>query len=143
MGIADTMASNMQDIFNYWTRVSISDKNVKKLIQHALAPRNEVLKNLKEGKEEELSACFTNMVDSAFEYAMSHPTQQMETTRGTVFGAYNAVTGYFQNVRNYRDDQAKLTSILMGGTAQLRGQTAFNLCVDYTNKGLSSLELRN
>jgi len=143
MGIADKLSANMEAIFNHWTRISISDKDVKKLIQHALAPGKEVLRNLKEGRDSELSACFTNMVDSAFEYAMSHPTQQMDTTRGTVFGAYNAVTGYFQNVRNYKDDQAKLTSVLMGGTAQLRGQAAFNLCVDYTNRGLDSLVLRN
>ncbi len=37
-----------------------------------------------------------------YEYAMSNPAQQQETTRGTLFGAYNAVTGYFQNVRTYK-----------------------------------------
>ncbi len=52
----------------------------------------------------------------------------METTKGTLFGAYNAVTGYFQNVRNYRDSEAKLQSIVMGGTAQLKTQKPLN-CV--------------
>lgn len=58
-------------------------------------------------------------------------TQQMETTRGTLFGAYNAVTGYFQNVRTYRDDEAKLQSIVMGGTAQMKSQKAFELCSSF------------
>jgi len=53
------------------------------------------------------------------------------------------VTGYFQNVRKYRDDQAKLSSILMGGTAQLRGQAAFNLCLDFAVKGFSSYVVQN
>lgn len=75
------------------------------------------------------------MVDSAYEYAMSDPTQLMNTTKGTVFGAYNAITGYFQNVRSYKDDEAKLASILMGGTGQLRTQTAFDLCTNYAAKG--------
>lgn len=143
MGISDTLPSNLEAVFNYWTRTSISDGEVKKLIQHAMAPRREVLKKLQEGRNEELSACFNNMVDNAFEYAMTHPSQQMVTTKGTVFGAYNAVTGYFQNVRKYKDDEAKLSSILMGGTAQLRGQAAFNLCLDFAVKGVGSYIVQN
>jgi len=46
------------------------------------------------------------MIDNVLEYAHTSPTQQEATTEGTVFGAYNAVTGYFQNVRNYKDKEA-------------------------------------
>jgi phage/plasmid-like protein (TIGR03299 family) len=138
MGISDALSSSLEAVFSYWTKTRISDLEIKKLIQHAMAPSREALKRLQEGRDGELSACFNNMVDNAFEYAMSHPTQQMPATKGTVFGAYNAVTGYFQNVRRYKDDQAKLSSILMGGTAQQRGQAAFNLCLDFAVKGFSS-----
>ena len=31
------------------------------------------------------------MTDAAFEYAMTNETQQLETTKGSLFGAYNAV----------------------------------------------------
>ncbi|KFF11177.1 DUF932 domain-containing protein [Flavobacterium hydatis] len=141
MGISDMLSSQMESIFNDWTKVRITDKEVKKLISFALVPNKEVLKSIQDGKEHELSTCFTNMVDSAFEYAMSDPAQLMDTTKGTVFGAYNAVTGYFQNVRNYKDDEAKLTSLLMGGTGQLRTQSAFNLCMDFARKGTDALLL--
>ena len=56
------------------------------------------------------------MCDTAFEYAMTNPTQQEVTTKGTLYGAYNGVTGYFQNVRIYKNDEAKLKSVLFGGT---------------------------
>ena len=135
MGISDRLALQLESIFNNWTKVRISDNEVKKLIQSALAPSKEVLKTLQEGRTEDLSTCFINMVDNAYEYAMSDPTQLMNTTKGTVFGAYNAITGYFQNVRSYKDDEAKLASILMGGTGQLRAQTAFDLCTNYAAKG--------
>jgi phage/plasmid-like protein (TIGR03299 family) len=141
MGITDVLSVQMEAIFNYWTKIRISDNEVKKLIQSALAPSKEVLKNLQEGKEDELSSCFTNMVDNAFSYAMSDPTQLMDTTKGTVFGAYNAITGYFQNVRTYKDDEAKVSSLLMGGTGQLRAQSAFNLCTDFAAKGVDALLL--
>jgi hypothetical protein len=72
---------------------------------------------------------------------MSNPSQQLETTKGTVFGAYNAITGYFQNVRTYKDDEAKLKSLLFGGTAQLRTARAFHLCEDFVMKGENALIL--
>ncbi len=81
------------------------------------------------------------MCDNVFDYAMSSPAQQTETTAGTVFGAYNSVTGYFQNVRSYKNDEAKLKSFLLGGTAQLRTQAAFDLCEAFSNKGEQALLL--
>lgn len=141
MGISDILSVQMESIFNNWTKVRIADSELRKLIQSALAPNKEVLKTIQNGKEDELSTCFINMVDNAFEYAMSNPSQLMETTKGTVFGAYNAVTGYFQNVRSYKDDEAKLSSLLMGGTGQLRTQSAFNLCSEFASKGANTLLL--
>lgn len=66
---------------------------------------------------------------------MISDTQQMETIKGTLYGAYNAVTGYYQNVRNYKDDEAKLQSIVMGGTAQMKSQKAFELCTAFASNG--------
>jgi phage/plasmid-like protein (TIGR03299 family) len=91
MGISSNLAGELEGLFNQWATVRITDKEVKKLIQIAMSPNKEVLKNLASGKLEELSANYTNIVDSVFEYAMASPTQQMDTTAGTVFGAYNSV----------------------------------------------------
>jgi hypothetical protein len=93
-------------------------KEVKKLIQLALCPNTETLALIKKGAGDEVSTVFKNTVEDAFAYAMASESQQMETTKGTLFGAYNGVTGYYQNVRKYKDDEAKLQSIVMGGTAQ-------------------------
>ncbi|CAN5444003.1 hypothetical protein BH11BAC5_BH11BAC5_34530 [soil metagenome] len=41
---------------------------------------------------------------------------------------YIIATGYFQNVRTYKNEEAKLKSLLFGGTGQLRTQKAFQLC---------------
>jgi phage/plasmid-related protein TIGR03299 len=141
MGISNKLSAELEDAFNHWRKVSITDKQVLQLIQRAMAPNKETLNLLKAGNTEDLSTCYKNMVDSAFQYAMTNETQQMETTKGTVFGAYNAVTGYFQNVRNYKDDEAKLKSILLGGTAQTRTQTAFDLCNAFSLKGADSILL--
>jgi phage/plasmid-like protein (TIGR03299 family) len=137
MGISNQLSAQMEQVFNNWSQVRITDKEVRKLIELAMVPNKEVLHNLQLGKLDELSTCFKNMCDTAFEYAMSNPTQQQETTKGTLFGAYNTVTGYFQNVRNYKNDEAKVKSLLFGGTAQQRTQAAFDLCLSFEKGNLS------
>ena len=131
MGITNNLSTELEGIFNRWAKIRITDPEVKKLIQLALVPNKEVLQNIQAGKDDELSTCFINMTDTAFEYAMTNETQQLETTKGSLFGAYNAVTGYFQNVRTYKNDEAKLKSLLFGGTGQMRTQKAFNLCESF------------
>lgn len=138
MGITNQLSSQLEEVFNQWARIHITDSEVKNLIQMALVPNKEALQNIQSGKEDELSTCFKNMTDAAFEYAMGNESQQLETTKGSLFGAYNAVTGYYQNVRNYKNDEAKLKSLMFGGTAQMRTQKAFNLCEDFA-KGISFL----
>ena len=141
MGISYKLSEYLQTAFNQWSRVHITDKELRKLIQLAMCPNKEVLQKLQKGSAGELSAHYTNVCDAAFEYALSNPTQQLQTTKGTVFGAYNAITGYFQNVRSYKDNEARLKSILFGGTAQQRVQRAFSLCDDFAIKGENALHL--
>ena len=68
-------------------------------------------------------------------------TKLMNTTKDTIFGAFNAITGYFQNVHTYKDDKAKVSSLLMRVTGQLWAQSAFNLCTDFAAKGADALLL--
>jgi phage/plasmid-like protein (TIGR03299 family) len=131
MGITNNLSAQLENIFNAWSKVRITDSEVKKLIQRAMVPNKEVLQNIEAGKDDEMSTLFKNIVSNVHQYALVSPSQQMDTTKGTLFGAYNAITGYFQNVREYKNEEAKLKSIFLGGTAQLRAQSAFNLCTDF------------
>lgn len=139
MGISNQLSVQLEEVFNNWTKVKITDPELQRLIQLAMVPNKEVLDKIEKGEWDELSTCFNNMCNTVFEYAMSSPTQQTETTKGTLFGAYNSVTGYFQNVRTYKDDEAKLKSLLYGGTAQMKTQKAFNLCSDFFKGGLAGI----
>ncbi|UYQ92180.1 DUF945 domain-containing protein [Chitinophaga horti] len=123
------------DHFNAMAKAIIWDDQLKQLIRLAMAPSKETYQAVSQGMLDVCSTNFLNTCDEVFEYAMSDPTQQTNTTRGTVFGAYNAITGYYQNVRKFRDEDAKIKNILMGGTAQLRSQTAFDLCTHFIKTG--------
>jgi phage/plasmid-like protein (TIGR03299 family) len=141
MGISYKLSEYLESAFNQWSKVQITDKQVRKLIQLAMAPNKEVLQNITSEKQDELSTDYKNRCDAVYEYGLSSPTQQTETTKGTVFGAYNSITGYFQNVRTYKDSEAKLKSLLYGGTAQLRTVRAFHLCESFATKGETALGL--
>jgi len=134
LGISNQLSVELEAIYNRWSRVRISDPELKRLIQLAMSPNRETTEKLRTGKDEELSSHFNHVVSSVMEYALVSPTQQEETTKGTVFGAFNAVTGYFQNVRNFRDEESKFKSILYG-TGLQRGQAAFDLCADFAKHG--------
>jgi phage/plasmid-like protein (TIGR03299 family) len=136
LGITNQLADELEEVFNHWAKIRITDQAVKKLIQVAMAPNKEVLQSLQSGKQDELSTTYNNMVSSVMEYALTSPTQQEATTKGTLFGAYNSVTGYFQNVRNYKDDESKFKSI-MYGTGLQRSQSAFDLCAEFAKNGLN------
>ena len=134
MGISNMLSSVLEEVFNQWAKVRITDSEVKKLIQLAMVPNKEVLRNIQTNNLDELSSCFNNICDTCYEYAQVNPTQQTDTTKGTLFGFYNTISGYFQNVRNYKNDEAKLKSI-MYGTGLLRTQAAFDLCTDFVKNG--------
>jgi len=134
MGISSHLGAELEQLLNHWSKVRINDAEVKKLIQMAMAPNQEVLQKLNLGALDDASTVYKNMVDDVFSYAMCNPSQLLETTQGTLFGAYNAITGYFQNVRKFRDNEAKFKSITEG-TAKARTQGAFDLCMNFMKTG--------
>jgi len=138
LGISNQLSVELEAIFNRWSRVRITDPELKRLIQIAMSPNKETYQKLKTGKDDELSSHFNNIVSSVFDYAMTSPTQQEATTKGTLFGAYNGVTGYFQNVRNFRDEETKFKSI-MYGTGLNKSQVAFDLCDNFARHGSNIL----
>jgi len=138
LGLSNSLATELEEIYNRWSRVHISDANLKRLIQLAMVPNREVLGKLKSGQDEQLSTQYQNIIDNVYQYALSSPTQRETSTNGTVFGAYNAVTGYFQNVRSYKDNETKFKSV-MAGTALSRSQSAFDLCLEFAKVGSNDL----
>ena len=82
MGLANTLSNQLEGIFNNWTKVKVSDREVRKLIQLALCPNKETLDLINKGADDEVSTVFKNVVDNALLYAMTDDAQQMNTTKG-------------------------------------------------------------
>lgn len=136
IAIGQNMGEQLEQMFNKWAKVKVNDAELKKLVRLAMSPNKEVAKAvIDDNKEFEFSKHFENVCTQVFDYAMISPTQQMETTAGTLFGAYNAITGYYQNVKAYDNNNAKVESIMFG-TGLERTKKAFEICLkagDYLN----------
>lgn len=128
ISISETFGELLEDTFRNWTKLRITDREVKKLIRLAMAPNKEVFKAVATNNSAfEFSQQFENICEKVNEYAFGADTQNMETTAGTVFGAYNAITGFYQNVQDYKNPTHKVNSIMFG-TAFERTKSAFDIC---------------
>lgn len=114
----------MSELYNHLAAQPFSDKQLHKFVVDVMLPPA-YIGDRQIGKEE-FSTRFTNIIDSVMNYALGNPTQQTETTRGTKFGAYNAITGFYQNVYSHKSQESKFDSIF-GGTAEKNGQKALQL----------------
>jgi len=109
MGIASTYMSEINEIFNQMAKTPISDDNLKNYIVDVMTAENK-----EEIKEEKVSSQFIKKVNDAYAFALTHPTQQTDATRGTVWGAYNTISGYFNYIQKYNSDEHKFASQMFG-----------------------------
>ena len=128
LGIANKLSDQLEEIFNHWSKVHIRDTEVRKLIESAMMPTGDSLSLPNANKVGETSTYLRNVCETVFNYTMTSPTQQMDATRGTLFGAYNGITGYFQNVRSYKTAEDKMDSLFYAGLGEQRAKKAFRLC---------------
>ncbi len=131
--IAGKFSDHFGQLMNQWAKTPILDRQVRKLVELAMASE-ETLDILRTGDRDKLPSQFVNSVTEVLEYNELHPSQKLLTTRGTLYGVYNAVTGYHQNVKSFRNWEHRYTS-LTEGTAFTKNQTCFDLCHQFYEIG--------
>lgn len=122
MGLTNLYKKEIQEVFTALAKKPVTDKHLVELITMAIG-KPDYLNMV----ADDLPTKFINTRNEIMEYAMTSETQQFDQTKGTLFGAYNAVTGYFQNVKKFKTGDEKLESIL-DGTVYNYGQRMFELC---------------
>lgn len=128
MGMVNLLNKELEQLFNVMAKTPIVDQKLKDIIVATFATK-EHMDLIAKGEDCATLTRFETLISDVYAYAMTSDTQQMETTKGTVFGAYNAVTGYFQNVKEIKNEERKLVSMLEG-SAYDYSQKAFDLCKD-------------
>lgn len=113
MGIASKYSDEVQSIFNQMTDVKMTEGEYRTYIENVLKPEY-YSKNTTQDQQKELSTRLKNMIDSTTEFAFTHPTQTTDESKGTLWGAYNAISGYFNYVKYYDSQEAKFSSQFFG-----------------------------
>jgi hypothetical protein len=119
MGIASKYMTEVSGIFNEMASVKISDDVLMQYIE-------DVMKAEKSIHPDKISTNLKNKVKEIFYFAKTHPTQTTEAANGTVWGAYNSISGYFNYQRNYKNPEEKFKAQLFG-TADTKITKAFSL----------------
>lgn len=126
MGIASQYTQDLNQYFNQMAKVKINDKQLRSYIEKVMNPRAE---QLTKAEKEEFSKQFVKTVDSVMEFALTNDTQTTKATKGTVWGAYNAISGYYGHVKDHKSATARMNDIVFGQGDQ-RIKQAFTLAVD-------------
>ena len=104
--IASRYMIEIEDSFNQMAKAKISDDGLKKYIEHVMKPETKM--------DEEYSTRFQNICNKVFEFAKTHPTQNTDAANGTIWGAYNSISGFFNHVANYDSKEVKFKKQLFG-----------------------------
>jgi len=67
------------------------------------------------------------MVVQNYQYGLG---SELDARKGTMWGAFNAVTGYFQNIKEYKSADKKAHSLLMGNDANTIKE-ALNIAINW------------
>jgi len=123
MGIHSEYLDKLEVAFRLLYDKRVSDMDMKHIVKMSFLNKEEI-KALAMGGNVELSTRKENMIQGVVQYY--HEASEIDGIRGTGYGVYNAVTGYFQNVKNFKDDQAKMKSIVLGGLSAQYSQRVFD-----------------
>lgn len=111
--------------YNLFANTSITDENVRKLVEEVFKPKKEEISNASSDFIKEMSKRTENTIDFVMDYYRNAPEQKAVT--GNLYGVVNGVTGYFQNRYQFRSNNAKVKSILFGGVKEKTSKT-IELC---------------
>jgi phage/plasmid-like protein (TIGR03299 family) len=125
MDIVAWDAGQLQQQAERMVKHKITDDQLRSFIAQVMKPKREEA----DDDDKAMSSRLVNIVDEVMEYNAGNPTQQTPETKGTLYGALNAVTGYFQNAVNYADDEDRLRTTVLGRGAR-KGGAAYNLAIN-------------
>jgi hypothetical protein len=54
------------------------------------------------------------MVEATTQFATTHPTQTTDASNGTLWGAYNGISGYYNYIKSFKSSEDKFNSQFFG-----------------------------
>jgi phage/plasmid-like protein (TIGR03299 family) len=112
MGIASKYSKEVSSIFNRMVDHKMSEGDYNKFFYEILKP--EYKKVMSQEEEREWSTRLKNIVEATTSFALTHPTQTTNEANGTLWGAYNGISGYYNYIKQYPSTESKFTTQFLG-----------------------------
>jgi len=111
MGIASKYNKEVEQIFSQMVDVKMDEGQYRDYFTKVLAPEYKAKSN---EEQAEMSTRLKNMVEATTQFAFTHPTQITSPANGTLWGAYNAISGYYNYIKPYDNQEKKFHSQFFG-----------------------------
>lgn len=115
--ISKTITLDMQEKLKFLSTIKITDEKVdsyfKELVLSNAEMQQLLTADIKLNKAEFISTRKKNIINDLHKYYVIGVGQ--DGIQGTAYGAYNAINGYMSNVKKYKDNNAKMASLVLGG----------------------------
>jgi len=111
MGIVNQLTEELGEVFTIMKRKPIVDEDVQKLFEQLILTKDEIEERVDVGTQK------ANTLRDMYRFYNEGVGQ--EYIIGTQFGAYNAVSGYYQNVKASTNPESLLKSNLFGNNANI------------------------
>ena len=105
LDISSKYTQEVYESFNRMVDVKMDDEQLRKYIADTMKPQVQ---------SEEESTRFKNLTNSIFNFAKTHPTQVTDEANGTLWGAYNSISGYYNYIKKYPTAEAKFKNTMFG-----------------------------
>lgn len=128
MGIHSGYLDMLEQAFNLMLDKKVKDRDVKYIITSCMMNKEEI-KQLALTGAVGFSTRKENMIQELVNYY--HGAAELDSIRGTCYGVYNAVTGFFQNAKTFKSDDVKMKSLVMGGSGYQLTQRVFDKLIKY------------
>ena len=137
LGIHSELLLEQENFFNVIKEKQLDVNQFKTYVCNVFMEPNELealalagLENITKVKE--ISTRKLNILNDVAKYYEFGPGQQLVTAKDTLWGAYNAITGYYQNVKSFDNDSDMLKSNFYGSN-YLKMSKAYQVAIDMAN----------
>lgn len=122
MGISSEYTNAIKDVFNRMVDTKMTEGQM--VDYYTKVFKSEYVQTQKE--EAEASTRLKNMVNATMQFALSHPTQTTPEAYGTLWGAYNGISGYYNYIKDFKNPEEKFKA-QMFGNAEKKMLKSFDL----------------
>jgi phage/plasmid-like protein (TIGR03299 family) len=133
LGIVNKQTEELNELLSQLTKVRIDETAYCKYLDFVFLTKEE-RQQLALGIERTdiISTNKLNIISSIKEYNEVVVNNEFEHCKGTIYGAYNSVTGYLQNVKKYQSDDKKFSSLFLDDKVGVKAlNAAYNTYQSY------------